>query len=164
MAKKTVFAGLLGALIALGAASLYSAYSHTAYRPIPSAQGVPLVLAPMDIDPQWVKSGTPNFKSAEFSASTDGSSSSGVFQADGNSTFVWHYGLDEAIYVLEGGVDISYLGKRFTLKPGDTAFFYAGTEATWQVHATGVKKTWTIYKPSKLARWVARLKQGAAAP
>ncbi|QDL55819.1 cupin domain-containing protein [Rhodoferax aquaticus] len=155
---------IIGALCSAAGLSVYSAYQHVSHRPAPSAQAVAMPLAPLAIDPTWVKSGAPNFKSLEFGASTDASSSSGLFQADGASSFVWQYGLDEAIYILEGGVDIEYLGKRFTLKVGDTAFFYAGTSATWNVHAGGVKKTWTIYKPSKLARWAAKHPQDKSAP
>lgn len=144
-----IFAGVIGVAI-------YGAVAYVTHVAPATSSTVSMPIQAFAVDPIWVKSGKPNFKAVEFSAATDGSSSSGIFEAEGPSTFEWHYQLDESIYVLSGGVEIDYLGQHFTLKEGDTAFFRAGTVALWHV-PVGIKKTWTLYNPGRLARWLGRL-------
>ncbi|MFZ6845113.1 cupin domain-containing protein [Undibacterium sp. RuTC16W] len=149
--------GIAGILAGLIGVMIYGAATYALHVAPASSSTVSLPVQPFEVDASWVKSGRPNFKAVEFSKAADGSSSSGIFEADGVSTFEWHYQLDESIYVLSGGVDIDYLGKRFTLKAGDTAFFRAGTTALWHVPQGGIRKTWTLYNPGRLARWFAHL-------
>jgi len=63
--------------------------------------------------------------------------------------FVGHYSGDEVIYILEGSAEIEYLGKKFTLRPGDSSRFVSGTNATWVV-TDRVKKTFRIEKPGPI--------------
>jgi uncharacterized cupin superfamily protein len=44
--------------------------------------------------------------------------------------------MDEYIWVIEGSVDITeQSGERITLRAGDSAFFRAGVQSTWEFHA-----------------------------
>jgi len=84
------------------------------------------------------------------------SAASGIWECVGPGQFTWKYGVDETIYILEGSVDIEYLGGKFTLNAGDTTHFTQGTDATWTVRDR-VKKTFTVYKVDFLSRVVRRL-------
>ena len=101
-------------------------------------------------------SGTPTFRSNTFGTSQDHSSSSGIWECVGPTQFVWHYGTDETIYILEGSAEIEYLGKKFTLAAGDSTHFAAGTSANWVVRER-IKKTWVLYDPGRLVRFMRRL-------
>ena len=41
-----------------------------------------------------------------------------------------HYTVDEDIYVLDGSAEIDYMGRKFTLRAGESTRFVAGTTAT----------------------------------
>ncbi len=48
--------------------------------------------------------------------------------------FHWYYGGDEAVYILQGSVEVtSPDGSRRVLRPGDTAYFPAGHWFEWHV-------------------------------
>ena len=120
------------------------------HLPPPSTINQSTQLIPVSRDPSWVKSGSPNFRATMFASSPDGKMESGIWACDGPSTFEWNFGLDETVYILEGEVEIAYLGKNFTLRPGDTAVFHAGTKAVWHVVSKHLKKSFTLYHPEKL--------------
>jgi uncharacterized cupin superfamily protein len=123
-------------------------FHHTAP---PSNLAVQRPLGPFPVDPSWVKMGTPNFRGNEIAHSPDGKSVTGLWACDGPSTFEWRFGADETVHLLEGAVEVDYLGRRFTLKPGDVATFHSGTRAVWHVpvHA---KKVYTVHQAGRLVR------------
>ena len=154
---KKIFAGVaLGVSLALGGVLAYDAGRYLLRSAPPSAMPVEKPLLGFSVDPSWVRSGKPNFRNVETVRSPDGKSISGLWACDGPSTFEWTFYMDETVHLLEGGIEIDYLGRRFTLRPGDTATFHAGTKAVWHVpqHA---KKAYTLYQPGRLAllwrRW-----------
>ncbi|MFZ6721022.1 cupin domain-containing protein [Undibacterium sp. Ji49W] len=154
--KKSLTIGVAAGLMTLLGITSYQAIAYVTQVAPASSAAVSMPVKAFEVDPTWIKEGTPNFRATEFFKSHDGKTSSGIFECDGPSTFEWHYQLDETIYVLDGGVDIEYQGKRFSLKPGETAFFRAGTTALWHV-PKGIRKTWTLHDAGKPARGLAKL-------
>jgi len=110
-------------------------------------------LSPRTIDPSWILSGSPIFHAAVFERSAHWASTSGIWECIGPASFEWHYGVDETIYILEGSADIEYMGKKFTLRAGDSTDFVAGTTAVWTVDDR-VKKTFRIHRPGRVIRAV----------
>jgi len=155
--KTRIKAAIAGSIITLTGFVAYEAIRHVSKMPAPSAEAVKLHLKPFYVDPAWIKSGTPNFRANEFFKSSDGTISSGIFECDA-STFEWHYQFDEAVYILDGSVNLTYQGKEFTVNPGETVLFRAGTVATWNV-PDHVRKSWTIYDAGKPARGLAKILQ-----
>jgi len=113
-------------------------------------------MGPLTVNPSWIVSGTPKFHITGYGEAPDKSAGSGIWECVGPGKFVWKYGVDETIYILEGSVDIEYLGEKFTLHAGDSTHFTQGTDATWTVRDR-VKKTFTVYKVDFLSRVVRRL-------
>lgn len=113
-------------------------------------------LAVMKLDHSWMISGSPTFRANAFAASKDGASASGIWECSGPATFIWRYGVDETIYILEGATKIEYLGKTVTLGPGDSLRFAAGTHAVWTV-PNYVKKTYRLDNPGRIVRVLRRL-------
>ena len=113
-------------------------------------------LTPSPIPAAWVISGSPVFRSNTFGGSPDGSTTTGIWECTGPTQFVWHYGTDETIYILEGSAEIEYLGKKFSVSAGDSTHFAAGTTANWVVRDR-IKKTWTLYEPGRLTRLMRRI-------
>jgi len=113
----------------------------------------PHELQPDQIDPSWIISGTPVFRTTVFERSAHWASSSGIWECIGPASFVWHYSVDETIYVLEGSAEIEYMGRKFTVKAGDSTRFVAGTSATWTVD-DHIKKTFRIQKPGRMIKAV----------
>lgn len=111
-------------------------------------------------DPNWVKSGKPVFRNGETVHSPDGRTISGVWSADGPSTFEWTFYSDETVHLLEGSIDVNYLGHRFTMLPGSTSTFHAGTKAIWHVPQYA-KKAYTAYRPVPLVMLWRRLFAGS---
>ncbi|MEB0139148.1 MULTISPECIES: cupin domain-containing protein [unclassified Undibacterium] len=149
--------GVALSLAGVTALIAYQAGRHVAATPAASQAAAPLSLLPFAVNPNWVLAGTPNFRAAEFFQSSDGKTRSGIFECDA-AKFEWHYQFDEAIYILDGSVEIDYLGHHFHLKAGDSALFRAGTTAIWEV-PTHLKKSWTIHDAGAPARSLARLMQ-----
>jgi uncharacterized cupin superfamily protein len=90
-------------------------------------------LGPSPICRDWILEGNPVARNALLSSSADGSASSYIWDCTAGR-FNWFYGVDETIYVIEGGVilkDMSGTARR--LSAGDTIFFPAGTHAEWHV-------------------------------
>ena len=122
----------------------------------PSAQAESRPLQPVSVEASWVKSGKPVFTTTETVRSPDGRTINGLWVCDGATTFEWTFALDETVHVLEGEVHIDYLGRQFTLKPGDTATFHHGTKALWRV-PQHLKKAYTLHQPGRLVlvwRWL----------
>jgi uncharacterized protein len=123
----------------------------------PASTGAePKPLQGFSVDPGWVKSGQPNFRNAETMRSPDGKTVTGLWSCDGPSTFVWTFHSDETVHLVEGLIEIDYLNRSFTLRPGDTATFHAGTQATWHVprHAT---KAYTLQEPGRVVKLLRRM-------
>ncbi|PXW97508.1 putative cupin superfamily protein [Sphaerotilus hippei] len=146
---KNLVAMVIGAVIALTAAVLWDAWHYLQQAAPPSSGTQHRPMAAFNVDPSWVKSGTPNFRAVETARSADGRSITGLWACDGPTTFEWTFGLDETVHLLEGRVEVEYLGRRFVLDPGHTAVFHAGTKAVWHVpeHA---KKVFKLQHPGPL--------------
>ena len=157
-------------LLALGAAAgigtgvaVMDAWLYVNRAAPPSAQSMAQELSAFEVPASWIKSGQPRFSVAEVSHSTDGRQIVGLWQCEGPTTFEWQFGLDETVHLLEGEVKVEYLGNTFTLKPGQTATFHAGTRAVWHI-PNMAKKVFTLEHPGKLALlWRRLLPQAPAA-
>jgi uncharacterized cupin superfamily protein len=150
------FMGLLGGLSAAVVAYLvHVKSSFLRYRQgVAQRSGMPL--EPYTVSTDWIVSGSPVFRSNVFGNSHDKSTATGLWECAGPAEFIWHYGTDESIYILEGSADVEYLGRKFTLRPGDCTHFVLGTTAKWSV-TDRVKKCYTLYEPGRLVRKVRRL-------
>jgi uncharacterized cupin superfamily protein len=113
-------------------------------------------MKPMAVNPSWIKSGTPKFMVAETSNVATVGVTTGLWSCDGPGVFEWTYGTDETIHLIEGAVEIEYMGKTLKLGPGDTAFFRAGTQATWTVRERAFK-SFILHDPGRLARLYRRV-------
>ena len=154
--KKMMLSGLLGASVGLLGMAAYDASRYVVRSQPPSAESVEKPLAPFSVDPSWVLSGQPNFRATETTRSPDGRTITGLWACDGPSSFEWTFGLDETVHLLEGEVEVTYLGRRFVLQPGDTATFHAGTKAVWNVQRHA-KKAYTLHHPGRLGLMWRRL-------
>jgi len=120
------------------------------------AKALSLPLGPMEIPASQIISGSPVFRSNTFGSSGDGSTSSGLWECIGPTEFEWQYGTDETIYILEGSAEVQYLGRSFTLRPGDCTHFATGTVARWVVRER-IKKSFTLYEPGQVVRKMRRI-------
>lgn len=154
--KRHLFAWFLGVLTALVAHQVWSAYTYLAVMPGRSHTAEPLPMQPVLDAPAVIRDGVPAFRAAHYSESADGRASTGVWASDGPSTFEWHFGSDEEVYVMHGRVDVNYGGKQFSLHPGDTAVFLAGSSAVWHV-PQHVTKSYALHHPNALVRWWRKL-------
>ena len=116
------------------------------------AQAAPHPLQLIDASVAAIKSGTPRFRLSKLWVSPDGRTTTGVWAADGPSTFVVDYSVDETVYVLDGGAEIDYQGQRIALQPGMTAHFGKGTSASWHV-PTSIRKVYEVQRPNRATRW-----------
>lgn len=89
-------------------------------------------LEPSPIPAEWVQEGAPFARVAELSRSADGTAMTAVWDCTGGA-FNWFFGGDETVHILEGQVTVDDGKVRRTLRPGDVAFFPAGTWAHWTV-------------------------------
>ena len=112
------------------------------------AKATRVELKPDPVPSSWIISGSPKFKFAVYMDSPHHNSVAGTWECTGPGTFAWHYDLDEVIYVLDGSADIEYLGKRFTLRAGDSTRFTAGTSAIWHV-TDHIRKVYSIHYVSR---------------
>ncbi|MCB1494712.1 MAG: DUF861 domain-containing protein [Bauldia sp.] len=108
-------------------------------------------LQPSPIDPSWIISGDPEFNMTVFERSSFWATSSGIWECIGPGKFVWHYTVDEDIYILDGSAEIEYMGKTITLHPGESTRFVAGTSATWVVE-DHIRKTFRIQNPGRIVK------------
>jgi uncharacterized cupin superfamily protein len=90
-------------------------------------------LKPSPITPAWVIEGNPVARNTILSASEDQTACTIVWDCT-KGKFNWYYDFDETVHVIEGSVtvDDGHSAPR-TLKPGDVAFFPAGSHAVWTV-------------------------------
>ncbi len=147
--KPIFLGGTLGVACTLLALYALNSARHVYHLTSPSTEATSQPLQRAGVDPSWIKSGEPNFRVAVYAQ--DPNSMSGIWACDGPTTFEWHFPHDEQVYILEGSVNIDYMGSRFTLKPGETAQFLAGTKAVWHV-PDSLKKSFTIRRPSRMVR------------
>jgi uncharacterized cupin superfamily protein len=153
---KTLLKGvLIGVMVTLLGLSVYSTARYCFVMPAPSQQALDQSLQPMQVPPEWIKSGTPVFRYTQYAVSPDGRSSTGVWSCEGPSTFEWQFGVDETVHVLDGRVEVDYLGQHFALEPGDSAFFQAETRAVWHVPRS-MRKSFTLHHPNLAVRLVRR--------
>jgi uncharacterized cupin superfamily protein len=151
MKRRTLIAGVGGAVVTLGALAAYESVRYVVASPPLSTGAVEKPLGEFNVDPSWILSGKPVFRGAETLRSADGRSVSGLWACEGPTTFVWHFGGDETVHLLEGRVEVEYMGRRFSISPGETATFHAGTKAVWHV-PSHAKKSYTLHKPGMLVR------------
>jgi len=149
--KNTLTAIVGAALLAVLLNQGINAVQHVRHLPPASQQALPVALQTMTGAPATITQGTPNFRIAPYATSADGRTSSGIWASDGPSTFEWRFDSDETVYILQGQVDITYQGQQFSLRPGDTAVFWADTQAVWHV-PQHVLKSYTLNHPSTLTR------------
>jgi uncharacterized protein len=147
MKRRTFSAAVAGAALALTGVVLLDTARDTSSAVPASTRAIATAMMPVPIDPTWVRSGTPKVSMNVTAVSPDGRTVSGLWACEGPTTFEWHFGTDETVVVLEGGVEIDYLGQRFTLRAGDSATFRAGTTAVWHVPER-VKKMFTLQRAS----------------
>jgi uncharacterized cupin superfamily protein len=116
------------------------------------AQRLPLV--PLAVKQSWLLEGDPKFASNIYAKSSDGRTLSGMWQVEGGPTkFVWTHEVDEWLHVIEGEGEIEYLGARYPIGPGSTAYFPAGAMTRWTV-PNRIFKTFTLHDPERTTRWV----------
>lgn len=148
---RKVFLGIaVGVSLAVAGAASYDAWRYLSTINPPSTTSAEKPFVGFSVAPGWVRSGTPNFRNSETVQSPDGKAISGLWACDGPTTFEWSFYMDETVHLLEGLIEIDYQGQHFTLRPGDTATFHAGTKAVWHV-PRNAKKAYTLYQPPKLA-------------
>lgn len=149
---KKLLAGIaLGAAASSAAVPGYEALRYLSRPPSATVEPVKKPLLRFWVDPSWVHSGVPDFRHAEMGRSPDGRTISGLWACDGPSTFEWAFSMDETLILLEGTVEVEYLGKRFTIRPGESATFLADTKAVWHV-PRHMKKAYTVYSPHRVVR------------
>ncbi len=146
---------ILGAAASFAVHNVYASWQHSKLSMAPGTGAINHQIAPFKVNPDWVKQGQPNFRATEFYRSADGQTTSGLFECDA-SVFEWHYDKDEAIYILEGSVELEYLGQKFTLSAGQSTFFKAGTVALWRVPEK-IKKTWTMYEAGRPVKQLSKV-------
>jgi uncharacterized protein len=151
MKRRSLIAGVGGAVLTLGAIATYESVRYHVGSPPPSATAAAKPLGEFQVDPSWILAGKPTFRGVETLRSPDGRVVSGLWACDGPTTFVWHFGADETVHLIDGQVEVEYLGRRFSIAPGDTATFHAGTKAIWHV-PSHAKKAYTLHHPSLLVR------------
>lgn len=92
-----------------------------------------IVLNPAPINPGWILEGHPMARNQLISSSADGTANTFIWDCTAGR-FNWFYGVDETIYVIEGGVVVKDpSGAVRRLSAGDTIFFPAGSRAEWHV-------------------------------
>lgn len=123
---------------------------------------IPLEASPINRD--WILEGDPSARAVLLSSSADGMASTFIWDCTAGR-FNWFYGMDETIYVLEGGMTIKDAGGTHHLKAGDTIYFPAGSNAEWIVESYVRKIAFVRTQlPRSLAsarRVVQRLKRAA---
>lgn len=150
---KGVFLGVLVTALGVGA---YSSARYLYSNRLPLTQDIDHNLRPIQVPADWIKSGKPVFLYNQYAQSSDGKYATGIWSCEGPTTFEWQFDADETVHVLDGRVEIDYLGKHFVLEPGDSAFFQAETRAVWHVPRY-LRKSYTLHHPNLLVRAARRL-------
>ncbi|MGC0363292.1 putative cupin superfamily protein [Rhodococcus sp. 27YEA15] len=85
------------------------------------------------INSDWIISGTPVARAAQWSASKDGSTTTHVWDCT-KGRFRWYFHADEIVHIMEGSVTVEAEGvAKRTLTVGDAALFRAGSWSEWHV-------------------------------
>lgn len=104
------------------------------------------------IDPSWLIDSTPHTQIAPLAYHD--SLSSGFWQCTAGH-FIWHYGVNEAIHILEGAASIRDTAENIWhhLSAGDSVLFPKGASAEWIVDRF-VRKFYVIHDKRSLIRRV----------
>lgn len=87
------------------------------------------------IDPSWIIDGRPEARSAEWSRSVDGTTTTNVWDCTAGR-FRWFFAVDEIVHIMDGSVTVSSEDHPArTLIAGDAALFRAGTWSEWHVES-----------------------------
>lgn len=90
-------------------------------------------LRPLPIDPAWILAGEPRARGGNHSESVDGWASTALWECTAGR-FRWHFAWEETVLILEGGVRVTDAeGATTVLRPGDLAYFPAGSWFVWEV-------------------------------
>lgn len=91
-------------------------------------------LRPAPIIRDWVQEGTPEATSCAIFETRDRGANVHEWQCTAGR-FVWHYGLDEIVYIIEGSAHIKDLatGVTTTISAGSSVLFQCGSSAEWTV-------------------------------
>ena len=85
------------------------------------------------INRDWIIFGTPVARSAQWSASKDGTTTTHVWDCT-KGRFRWYFHADEIVHIIEGSVTVQADGiAERTLSVGDAALFRAGSWSEWEV-------------------------------
>ena len=120
-------------------------------------------LAPLPIDPGWIKDGAPVARALRLSESPDSLLTAGIWDCTAG-TFTWIFSTDEIVHILEGEVHIREGNRTHVLVPGTVAYFPRGLETVWEVPVY-VKKSFIHRAPPRtlLRRIASAVKRRAAA-
>lgn len=92
-----------------------------------------LPLSDDPINPDWIISGQPVARAAQWSASKDGTTTTHVWDCT-KGKFRWYFPSDEIVQIIEGAVTVKSGGvEKRTLRVGDAALFRAGSWSEWHV-------------------------------
>ena len=86
------------------------------------------------INREWVVDGTPEARSCPVFETLDRGANVHEWECTGGR-FVWHYGLDEIVYIIEGAARIKDLatGVSTHITAGTSVLFQRGSSAEWTV-------------------------------
>lgn len=94
-------------------------------------EDVPLESRP--IEPSWILSGDPQARAGSHSKNVDGWAETMHWDCTAGR-FRWHFGWEETVVILEGEVRVTDAANQTsTLRPGDVAYFPAGSWFTWEI-------------------------------
>ncbi len=92
-----------------------------------------IALADSPIEPTWILEGDPHARVAEWSKSTDGTTTTNVWDCTAGR-FRWFFAVDEIVHIMDGSVTVSSDDHPpRTLVAGDAALFRAGSWTEWHV-------------------------------
>jgi len=146
-----LIAFVIGIIVGVFSLQLLSARSYHRNVPAPSSSAIERPMRELSIDPASIRAGDPVVHGTTFSRTSGGSTQGGVWSCQGPAVIEFQFPADEWLYVLEGSVGVDYLGQKFTLEPGDSALFRAGTMASWDIPDM-VKKAWVQHEPGSAIR------------
>src|ERR1700761_2434252 len=87
------------------------------------------------INPAWILERTPTARNRIVAPSTDRFGWTMLWDCTAGK-FNWHYSIDETVHIIDGSVIVTDSdGETMTLRPGDIAFFPAGSTAHWHVES-----------------------------
>lgn len=92
-----------------------------------------VLLQPSPIEQDWILDGDPQARTAEWSRSVDGTTTTNVWDCTAGR-FRWYFAVDEIVHIMDGSVTVSSDDHPArTLVAGDAALFRAGTWSEWHV-------------------------------